>query len=119
VTTPIRWGLLSTALINGKLIAGARAAIGVELVAVATHFGFHGAGTGRAEPLGTTPMSVPISRRIETDPRRAVCAPINRWTRAQLESPRNVGLELPLVPPLQAGGHRFDPGWLHLGSAYK
>jgi xylose dehydrogenase (NAD/NADP) len=36
VTTPIRWGLLSTALINGKLIAAARAATGVELVAVAS-----------------------------------------------------------------------------------
>jgi predicted dehydrogenase len=36
MTAPIRWGLLSTALINRKLIGGARVAEGVELAAVAS-----------------------------------------------------------------------------------
>jgi predicted dehydrogenase len=36
MTAPIRWGLLSTALINRKLIAGARAASAVEVTAVAS-----------------------------------------------------------------------------------
>jgi predicted dehydrogenase len=36
MTLPIRWGLLSTALINRKLIAGARVAKGVEVAAVAS-----------------------------------------------------------------------------------
>lgn len=36
MTAPIRWGLLSTALINRKLMAGARVAHGVELAAVAS-----------------------------------------------------------------------------------
>src|SRR5579875_2952954 len=33
---PVRWGILSTARINAKFLAGARAATGAEVVAVAS-----------------------------------------------------------------------------------
>jgi xylose dehydrogenase (NAD/NADP) len=50
---PVRWGLLSTASINGAILTGARAAAGAEVVAVASRDRARGEAYGEANGIGT------------------------------------------------------------------
>jgi hypothetical protein len=60
--------------------------------------------------LGSSPMRLPKSSLIAPDP--AVSAR-RRTGRNPAYTPENQAIQPVRRVVLQAGGHRFDPGWLH------
>jgi predicted dehydrogenase len=107
----VRWGILSTALINRKFLAGARTAAGVEVIAVASRDGEtairyaqeHGIERAYAgydalladEDVEAVYISLPNSLHVE-------------WTVRALEAGKHVLCEKPLGRHADEVAHAFD-----------
>jgi predicted dehydrogenase len=107
----VRWGILSTALINRKFLAGARSAAGVEVIAVASRDGAtatryaqeHGIDRGYAgydalladEDVEAVYISLPNSLHVE-------------WTVLALEAGKHVLCEKPLSRRADEVAQAFD-----------
>ena len=89
--------------------AANRRKIGLITALAATHH--ETLDPGGAGPLGSSPIPLPKSSRVAPNPATSTTAV------GRLKSPANPGKRGRYWrlrrPVLQAGGHRFDPGWLH------
>jgi hypothetical protein len=69
---------------------------------------------GDRSPLGSSAVPLPKPSLIAPNP--AVSAPRGAGHNPA-ETPENRAVQRISHSTLQAGGHRFDPGWLHWGNA--
>jgi predicted dehydrogenase len=100
VSTPLRWGLLGTALINRRLIPAMRAARRSELVAVASRDGERAAGYAREWGIATAHSSYDALLRDRSVD--AVYVPVPNslhveWTLRALDAGKHVLCEKPLA----------------------
>jgi predicted dehydrogenase len=100
VSTPLRWGLLGTALINRRLIPALRAARRSELVAVASRDGDRAAGYAREWGISTAHSSYEALLRDRSID--AVYVPVPNslhveWTLRALDAGKHVLCEKPLA----------------------
>ena len=109
--TPVRWGVLSTARINQKVLAGAREAAGVEIVAVASRERARGEAFAQRHGIGRVHGSY---EELLADPDvEAVYIPLPNslhvpWSIKALEAGKHVLCEKPLTRRAAEADAAFD-----------
>jgi D-xylose 1-dehydrogenase (NADP+, D-xylono-1,5-lactone-forming) len=107
----VRWGIVSTARINDKLLAGARAADGVEVVAVGSRDAVRGVDFARRH--GIERVHVSYDSLLDDDEVDAVYIPLPNslhvpWTLRALEAGKHVLCEKPLTRRAADADGAFD-----------
>jgi D-xylose 1-dehydrogenase (NADP+, D-xylono-1,5-lactone-forming) len=107
----VRWGIVSTARINDKLLAGARAADGVEVVAVGSRDPVRG--VDFAKRHGIERVHVSYDALLEDEDVEAVYIPLPNslhveWSVRALEAGKHVLCEKPLTRRAAAAESAFD-----------
>jgi xylose dehydrogenase (NAD/NADP) len=108
---PVRWGVLSTARINGKVLAGAREAAGVEVVAVGSRD--RARGEAFAAEHGIPRVHDGYEALLADDEVEAVYIPLPNslhvpWTVRALEAGKHVLCEKPLTRRAAEAEAAFD-----------
>jgi D-xylose 1-dehydrogenase (NADP+, D-xylono-1,5-lactone-forming) len=107
----VRWGILSTARINEKLLAGARAATGVEVVAVGSRDRARGEAFAAEHGIGRVHGS--YEDLLADDDVEAVYIPLPNslhvpWSVQALEAGKHVVCEKPLTRRVAEAERAFD-----------
>jgi xylose dehydrogenase (NAD/NADP) len=107
----VRWGILSTARINDKLLAGARAAAGVEVVAVGSRDRARGEAFAARHGIGRVHGS--YEDLLADDDVEAVYIPLPNslhvpWSVKALEAGKHVLCEKPLTRRVAEAEQAFD-----------
>lgn len=109
--TPVRWGVISTARINDKVLAGARAASGVEVVAVASRDRARGEdfaavhGIERVHGAYEDLLADPAVEAVYIPLPNSLHVP---WSMRALEAGKHVLCEKPLTPRAAEAEAAFD-----------
>jgi predicted dehydrogenase len=107
----VRWGILSTARINRKVLAGAREAAGVDVVAVGSRDRARGEAFAAEHGIGRVHGS--YEELLADDDVEAVYVPLPNslhvpWTVKALDAGKHVLCEKPLTRRAAEAEHAFD-----------